>query len=207
MVFLVWVFENDWVSAAVMRRAFLSAHEAIGLPPKEVNPKQEETTGLGNYVRLPYPNGVNVMPENRYVLFDADDTPMTLSQFIYFAMDSRVPANKLLPLAEMHRPKNKAQLDNLPVGVSVQEALDHVDGYVATIWRHGPLDGSDRSTTLVRMVHKMRNLGTPMNHAYVILVDADKRWGKFHLRTDSVEQLVKIVEDVYGLDTTGAFRP
>lgn len=205
--FHVWVFANDWVSAAVMRRAFLSAHEAIGLPPKEVNPKQEETTGLGNYVRLPYPNGVNVMPENRYVLFDADDTPMTLSQFIYFAMDSRVPANKLLPLAEMHRPKNKAQLDNLPVGVSVQEALDHVDGYVATIWRHGPLDGSDRSTTLVRMVHKMRNLGTPMNHAYVILVDADKRWGKFHLRTDSVEQLVKIVEDVYGLDMTGAFRP
>jgi hypothetical protein len=46
-----------------------------------------------------------------------------------------------------------------------------------------------------------------MNHAYVILVDADKRWGKFHLRTDSVEHLVKIVEDVYGLDTTGAFRP
>jgi hypothetical protein len=205
--FHVWVFANDWVSAAVMRRAFLSAHEAIGLPPKEVNPKQEETTGLGNYVRLPYPNGVNVMPENRYVLFDADDTPMTLNQFIYFAMDARVPANKLLPLAEMHRPRSKTQLDNLPVGASVQEALDHVDGYIATIWRHGPLDGSDRSTTLVRLVHKMHNLGTPINHAYVILADADKRWGKFHLRTDAVEHLVKIVEDVYGVDTTGAFRP
>lgn len=205
--FHVWVFASDWVSAAVMRRAFLSAHEAIGLPAKEVNPKQEETTGLGNYVRLPYPNGIHVIPENRYVLFDSDDIPMTLSTFLNSALTSRVSVNKLLPLAEMHRPRNKVQLDNLPVGASVQEALDHVDGYVATIWRHGPLDGSDRSTTLVRMVHKMRNLGTPMNHAYVILVDADKRWGKFHLRTDSVEHLVKIVEDVYGLDTTGAFRP
>jgi hypothetical protein len=46
-----------------------------------------------------------------------------------------------------------------------------------------------------------------MNLAYIILVDADKRWGKFHLREDCVEQLVKIIEDTYGGFTTGAFRP
>jgi hypothetical protein len=39
------------------------------------------------------------------------------------------------------------------------------------------------------------------------LKDADKRWGKFHLRVDCVEQLVKIVEDIYGTDTTQGFRP
>jgi hypothetical protein len=53
----------------------------------------------------------------------------------------------------------------------------------------------------------MREYGTPMNHAYTILVDADKRWGKFHNRADGIEQLVKIVEDIYGIDTTGEFRP
>ena len=206
--FHVWVFANDWVSGAIMRRAFLSAHEAIGLPAREVNPKQEETTGLGNYVRLPYPNGLNVIPENRYVLFEeSDESAMTLHQFLITAMDMRVPANKLLPLAEMHRPRNKAHLESLDVSTSVQEALDHVDAYVATIWRNGPLPGSDRSNTLVRMVHYMHNKAVPINFAYVILVDADKRWGKFHLRHDVVEQLTKIVEDVYSTEVTGAFRP
>jgi hypothetical protein len=57
------------------------------------------------------------------------------------------------------------------------------------------------------MVHVMKDNGVPMNHAYVILTDADKRWGKFHLRTDVVEQLVKIVEDIYGDDTTEGFNP
>jgi hypothetical protein len=205
--FHVWVFTSDWVSGAVMRRAFLSAHEAIGLPPKEVNPKQEETTGLGNYVRLPYPNGINVMPENRYILFDQDDVPMTLSTFLNSALISRVSLKTLLPLAEMHRPRTKAHLDSLTVVQSVQEALDYVNPLVATIWRHGPLDGRDRSNTLCKMVYKMRDYGTPINYAYTVLVDADKRWGKFHLRVDAVEQLVKIVEDIYGIDTTGAFRP
>ena len=205
--FHVWVFANDWVSGAVMRRAFLSAHEAIGLPPREVNPKQEETTGLGNYVRLPYPNGLNVMPENRYVLFDQDDVPMPFVTFLNSAMTARVSVNKLLPLAEMHRPRTKAHLDSLDVSTSVQEALDHVDPYVATIWRNGPLPGSDRSNTLVRMVHYMHNKSVPINFAYVILVDADKRWGKFHLRQDVVEQLTKIVEDVYSTEMTGEFNP
>ena len=64
--FHVWVFANDWIPAPIMRRAFLSAHEVIGLAPKEVNPKQEQVNGLGNYVRLPYPGGIDYIPESRY---------------------------------------------------------------------------------------------------------------------------------------------
>ena len=53
----VWVFSTKTVLAATMRRAFLAAHQAIDYPAKEVNPKQEQIgNGLGNYVRLPYPN-------------------------------------------------------------------------------------------------------------------------------------------------------
>jgi len=205
--FHVWVFANDWIPAPIMRRAFLSAHEVIGLPPKEVNPKQEEVNGLGNYVRLPYPGGIDYIPENRYMLFKKDDTPMTLKQFLESAQESRVNINLLRPLAEKHRPKNRAVLDQLQTSASVQEALTHVNAFVKNIWRNGPFESRDRSNTLCKMVHKMQEQGTPMNMAYIILADADKRWGKFHLRTDCVEQLVKIVEDIYGDDTTGAFRP
>jgi hypothetical protein len=205
--FHVWVFANDWIPAPIMRRAFLSAHEVIGLPPKEVNPKQEEANGLGNYVRLPYPGGIDSMPENRYMLFDREDEPMTLKQFIDSAYDTRVNINLLRPLAERHRPRTRAVLDQLQTSASVQEALTHVNAFVKNIWREGPFESRDRSNTLCKMVHKMHEHGTPMNMAYIILHDADKRWGKFHLRTDCVEQLVKIVEDIYGDDTTGAFRP
>jgi hypothetical protein len=205
--FHVWVFANDWIPAPIMRRAFLSAHEVIGLPPKEVNPKQEEVNGLGNYVRLPYPGGIDYIPENRYMLFKQDDTPMTLKQFLESAQESRVNINLLRPLAEKHRPRTRAVLDQLQTSASVQEALTHVNAFVKNIWRNGPFESRDRSNTLCKMVHKMHEHGTPMNMAYIILADADKRWGKFHLRTDCVEQLVKIVEDIYGDDTTGAFRP
>lgn len=205
--FHVWVFANDWIPAPIMRRAFLSAHEVIGLPPKEVNPKQEEANGLGNYVRLPYPGGIDKMPENRYMLFDRDDEPMTLKQFIDSAYDTRVNINLLRPLAERHRPRTRAVLDQLQTSASVQEALTHVNAFVKNIWRNGPFESRDRSNTLCKMVHKMHEQGTPMNMAYIILHDADKRWGKFHLRSDCVEQLVKIVEDIYGDDKTGAFRP
>ena len=205
--FHVWVFANDWIPAPIMRRAFLSAHEVIGLAPKEVNPKQEQVNGLGNYVRLPYPGGIDYIPESRYMLFKKDDTPMTLKQFLESAQESRVNINLLRPLAEKHRPKTRAVLDQLQTSASVQEALHHVNAFVKNIWRNGPFESRDRSNTLCKMVHKMHEHGTPMNMAYIILADADKRWGKFHLRTDCVEQLVKIVEDIYGNDTTGAFRP
>lgn len=205
--FHVWVFANDWIPAPIMRRAFLSAHEVIGLPPKEVNPKQEEANGLGNYVRLPYPGGIDAIPENRYMLSDRDDNPMTLKQFLDSTSEARVNINLLRPLAERHRPKTRAVLDQLQTSASVQEALTHVNAFVKNIWREGPFESRDRSNTLCKMVHKMHEHGTPMNMAYIILHDADKRWGKFHLRSDCVEQLVKIVEDIYGDDTTGAFRP
>ena len=203
----VWVFANDWIPAPIMRRAFLAAHEAVKVPAKEVNPKQEEATGLGNYVRLPYPNGINEMPENRYVLSEATLKPISLKEFLTEAKQTRTSINLLRPLAELHKPRKRASLDVTSIRLDVQEALDYVSPYVATVWRNGPVGNLDRSNILCLLVHKMREYGTPMNHAYTILVDADKRWGKFHNRADGIEQLVKIVEDIYGIDTTGEFRP
>jgi len=195
--FHIWVFANDWVPAPVMRRAFLSAHEVIGLPPKEVNPKQEQANGLGNYVRLPYPGGIDAMPDNRYMLFKKDDEPMSLKQFLDSAQESRVSINLLQPLAEKYRPRQRAVME-LPTSSSVQEALTHADGLLYTAWKNGPDEKHDRSNSLVRMAHHACNIGVPIGMAYILIVDADKRWGKFHLRPNVVEILTKIVEDVYG---------
>lgn len=195
----VWVFADAWVPAAVMRRALLAAHEAIGYPAKEVNPKQEEASGLGNYVRLPYPNGMNEMPENRYML-TPNDAPMDFDTFIGEVDENLVSVHQLQPLAEKFSPRKRPSIVNFETSANVREALAYVDGYVANIWRHGPLEGRDRSNTLCKMVHKMCEQGTPIQYAYAILVDADKRWGKFHLRPDCEEQLTKIVTDIYETD-------
>jgi hypothetical protein len=198
----VWVFADDWVPAAIMRRAFLSAHQVIGLPPKEVNPKQEEATGLGNYVRLPYPDGQDQMPEVRYMLFDAQDVPMTLAQFLASAPYNRTSINLLKPLADLYRAPRKALVEP-EINAPIKQSLKFINGYIASIWRNGPMANGDRSNALVRMCHYMREFGTPIEHAYNILVDADKRWGKFHERPDAVVHLTKIIEDVYGRDMTG----
>jgi hypothetical protein len=195
----VWMFANDWVPATTMRRAFLVAHDVIGVPPKEVNPKQEVASGLGNYVRLPYPTGMNEVPEIRYVMF-SDGNAMTLQQFLKEAMDSRVSAKDLEPLAEKHKQRSRAVLTPTPTSTSVYQALDKANGYIASIWRNGPLPNSDRSSTLMRMCHYMREFGVPINEAFIILVDADKRWGKFHERPDAVLHLTKMIEDAFGKD-------
>jgi len=195
----VWMFANDWVPATTMRRAFLVAHDVIGVPPKEVNPKQEVSSGLGNYVRLPYPNGMNEIPEIRYAIFP-DGSAMTLQEFLKEAMDSRVSIKDLEPLAEKHKQRSRAVLTPTPTSTSVYQALDKANGYIASIWRNGPLPNSDRSSTLMRMCHYMREFGVPINEAFIILVDADKRWGKFHERPDAVLHLTKMIEDAFGKD-------
>jgi len=204
--FHVWVFASEWVSAAIMRRAFLAAHEAINLIAKEVNPKQEQAKDVGNYVRLPYPGAMVTAPTTRYMI-DDNDQPIEIGVFITEALDNRVTADMLRPLAELHRPRTKATMENLDVSASVEEALRHCSRYSKHLWFNGPLERQDRSNTLCQLAHTMHQYNVPINFAYIVLVDADKRWGKFHLREDCVEQLVKIIEDTYGEDNRTAFRP
>lgn len=196
----VWVFADDWVPAYVMRRALLAACDAIGYTAKEVNPKQEASTGIGNYVRLPYPNGMNEMPENRYML-KPNDTPMDFDTFIGEVEEHLVSANQLIPLAEKHSAPKRTVVNDYSTSASVKEALAFADGLSVTIWKYGPMQGRDRSNTLCRLVHKMKAAGTPPKYAYVILKDADKRWGKFYEREDCDEQLMKILTDIYETET------
>lgn len=191
----VWVFASDWVTARVMRRAFLAAHTAIGLPAKEVNPKQEEAKGLGNYVRLPYPSALDEEHGVRVMLSEAGhDIPLDV--FLSDACEYLVSPDQLKPLAELYQPAVK--VDHSFGSVDLEQARYHVNAYIRHIWNKGPLEGQDRSNTLCYLSHLMREHGTPMDYALAILKDADRRWGKFHTREDGEEQLAKIVTDTYG---------
>jgi len=68
-------------------------------------------------------------------------------------------------------------------------------GYV--IWRDGPLQGRDRSNTLAKLAYVCAESGMGASEAYMVVRDADRRWGKFHDRVDCDEQISKIVDRAY----------
>jgi len=190
----VWVFADDWVTARVMRRAFLAAHAAVGLPPKEVNPKQEEAKGLGNYVRLPYPAALTGGEER--VMVTSDGLMYDLESFLDLAEERLVSASQLSPLAALYKPAEKVATVGLRASdLSVAEG--YVNGYIRQVWMNGPLKHQDRSNTLCYLAHLMREYGTPLEHAFAVLSDADRRWGKFHGREDAEEQLRSILASAY----------
>lgn len=193
----VWVFAKEKISARIMRRALLAAHSAAKVPAKEINPKQEEASGYGNYVRLPYPNVLLEMPSSRFML-DGSDKPIPFESFVHDAMNSRVTQKDLEPLANLYIPKTPAifNTETPPMPVDVIKTI--LSPYTLKIFLGGPLSESDRSTTLVRLAYKLRSDGISAELAYGIIRTADIKWGKFHSRPDGEMHLSKIIADVYG---------
>ena len=194
--FHIWVFASEWVAGTTMRRAFLTAHQVIGLPAKEVNPKQEIANDLGNYVRLPYPGG-RVTSAERYFL-TIFNNPFPIDQFIPTALMSRVTTKDLQPLANLWVPPTPPKYANISLLGDVQAIANKMGGYTTKLWREGPLDGGDRSNVLCRLAYRLHDEGLNANEAFTVVKDADKRWGKFHSREDGDEQLLKIVRMAYG---------
>jgi hypothetical protein len=195
--FHVWVFANEPVSARVMRRALLAAHSAVKVPAKEINPKQEEASGYGNYVRLPYPGDLFEPMGTRFVI-DSADKPMPLDVFITEAMRCRVTEGQLIPLANMYVPKQSLNFVGNNSSIPVDIAKSILRPYSLKMFLEGPLPDSDRSGTLVRLAYRLRSDGLTAEIAYGIIRSADIRWGKFYLREDGDMHISKIIADVYG---------
>lgn len=195
--FHVWVFAEEAVDAKIMRRALLAAHTAVKVPAKEINPKQEVATGYGNYVRLPYPGVLLEMPERRYML-DSNNNPIPFESFVVEATTNKTSTELLIPLANLHVPKQAAifNLDTEAIPLDVAKTL--LNPYTFKMFSNGPLEGSDRSGTLVRLAYRLRSDGVTPSMAYSIIRRADIQWGKFYLREDGEEHLSKIIADVYG---------
>lgn len=201
----VWVFveARSVVTTKVMRRALLAAHQAINYVAKEVNPKQEDPgKGYGNYVRLPYPSGFTVdIPENRYML-DADEKPINLETFITQVMDGgRATVEALEAVASMYKEPERRTVIIDCESEDINHLLPKLNRAAFTYWQDGPIQGRDRSNTLVRLAHLTEQCGLNASESFAILRNADLRWGKFHTREDGEEQIMKIVSHVYGAAT------
>lgn len=196
----VWLFAASPVSATDMRNLQLVAHQVADIPPIEVNPKQTDVTlgKYGNYVRLPYFGGLVDTPDRRVILDEHGD-PMPLQQFIDMAYETLTPVSTISSVAAMYQPPAKQQVEwsvsdpsnDLAEGLRAISPL----GYV--VWRDGPLEGSDRSRTLMKLAHLCRDSGMPPSAAHMVVRDADRRWGKFHDRADGDKQMELIIERAY----------
>ena len=196
----VWVFSESLVTGATMRRALLAAHQAINYPAKEVNPKQENPGhGYGNYVRLPYPGVVRGLPENRYVL-DDNDQPMQFTDFISKAFNNRATHDKLEEIAQLWRPPTRQHVVMEEATADVRTILRKVGPLPYVIWRDGPHELADRSTTLMKLAYRMQESETVTPpEALVVLRSADQRWGKFYMRPNGEEELIKMIEKAYNI--------
>jgi hypothetical protein len=195
----VWVFATELVSARLMRNMFLAAHQVTGIPPKEVNPKQAELAPgqLGNYVRLPYmgEHFKLVFPERRMVDNSCEIIP--LEEFLRDAIAQRTTPETVEKLADYYI---EPVVRHVSIGESTATALEAARGLTPlgkVLFRDGPIEGRDRSTTLTHLAHEaFKGAVTPAD-ALVILKDADLRWGKYLARNQE-QELVKLVERAYG---------
>lgn len=197
----VWVFADRPTPAEDMRRMLLMAHQVADYPAREVNPKQSDVSAhkVGNYVRLPYLGGLNGTPLRRVVL-DEYDQPMPLMQFVSIAYEQRVTPADISRIASMYVPPVRQQVVlDLGTNESLDDALRATSPLARVIWQRGPLEGQDRSTALMRLAHVCHTSGITPSMCHVIVVDADKRWGKYHARGASgMEEITKIVQRAYG---------
>jgi hypothetical protein len=206
----VWVFSSEPISAKRMRHALLSACDIAKAPTKEINPKAEgffhvdengterpDWSKIGNYVRLPYPNGWE--ETHRRCMVDSEGDAIDASTFVDIAFPCRLEDSELQPLIDLYRPPKTHEFVHNGVEAVTDDTLPSTREMNATAynaWKHGPFEGCDRSSTLWKLTKELRKSGYGFKEAMMFVKDADKRWGKHHLRGD-IDRLEKMVVKVY----------
>lgn len=190
----LWVFAAGLVPAVDMRRMFLAAHQVAGVPAKEVNPKQEQLIGgqVGNYVRLPYPGGL----EERRIWWAGE--PVDVDWFVQAATKHITQADKIAELASYWRPPATVHHITAAPSQDMAAAARALGPIGKIIFRDGPLPERDRSTTLLRLAFECRDAGLAPEDCLILLEDADLRWGKFMQRPNGQTELVKLIIKSYG---------
>jgi len=196
----VWVFAPSLVSAISMRNMFLAAHQVADIPAREVNPKQVRLTAgqYGNYVRLPYVGGLHATPDKRVVLDRQTFKPVPLVEFLDNVQFTE--PDVISTLAAFYKPPVQHQqiVHDGPVCEDLSEALRVLSPLGKVIWRDGPLPNRDRSSTLTKLAYVCAECFMSPSQAKLVLVDADKRWGKYHLRGPAGElEIDKLLSRVF----------
>lgn len=201
----VWVFADEWVPAATMRRALIVACRLAGASEREVNPKQETLAEgqLGNYVRLPYvgrdvPQSIEPGIRYKRVMVNADGDKYSVRDFLDRAERSLVSVQDLTNLAALYRePPKPAHIVSATAPEVDRELTKRLGGLAWTIFCNGPIEGRDRSSTLMRLAHLCREDKLTPDEALAIVFDADSRWGKFYDRADGEQRMTSMVERAY----------
>lgn len=204
----VWTFSEKPVAAAVMREALLGATQIAQAPTKEINPKSEgfwengepQEFKLGNYVRLPYPNGYEVVQRRIMVDLNTKQT-YTLEDFVRQAYETRNDEKSYERATALYVPERKRH----NTGVVPQYVYDGtqmdtkcMSGLTFSVFKNGPLPTQDRSGTLYRLGCLMHDDNIHPEVALAFLHDADQRWGKYAERGDT-SPLQRIVEKIWDL--------
>ena len=196
----VWVFADHLVPAISMRHMFLAAHQVANYPAREVNPKQVKLLPhqYGNYVRLPYPNYLD-RETNRRRIIDDEQNPLTLERFMDLALSNRVSVDTVARLASYYQPPatTTVTIGKIELSESLQEALYGLSPLGKVIWRDGPLEGRDRSSTLAKLAHECARSSMSPSATKVVLIDADMRWGKYMARPNGEMEIDKLVSRAF----------
>jgi len=193
----VWVFMDDWVPAATMRRALLVACDVADVPPTEVNPKSEgfdDPETLGNYVRLPYPYGID---DNRYMLTVKSEVRIARDAFIIRAYETRNSAGELEALAELWTPP-PTRVHVAEYGQYDGKLNDEITPYIRAVLKQGPINGEDRSGWLYWLAGKCREENLTPELAYAVVHEADTVYThKYVIRKDGDRRIMELIEKQY----------
>jgi hypothetical protein len=205
--FHVWVFSDHAVLADDMRNMLMLASQVAETPTTEVNPKQTTLKAgqYGNYVRLPYPNVSDRQTDKQRIFHQKDvawgsfDNPMVFSDFVESAMSLRTSQETIQRIASMYQPPKQTAVVNhdYVYDATLSEAMEILSPLGKVIWRDGPLAGKDRSSTLAKLGHETVRSGLNPSQTKIVLMTADKRWGKYHLRHDGELEIDKLVVRVH----------
>lgn len=197
----VWVFASEPVLAKDMRRMFLAAHQVADVPAREVNPKQETLAGgqYGNYVRLPYAGWHSDITTDKRRMLKSFDEFIPFDKFLESAEQTLVSADTIRRLAGYYKPPVvSTQFHGTYTECEgIKDALRNLSPLGKVIWRDGPLQGRDRSSTLAKLGHECVRSNLNPSETRVVLTDADLRWGKYHLRTNGELEIDKLVQRVF----------
>lgn len=205
--FHVWVFAEHAVLAEDMRNMLIVASQVAETPTTEVNPKQTTLKAgqYGNYVRLPYPNVADRSTDRQrifhrnYVESGNFKNPMDFNDFVSTAVSLRTPQETIQRIASMYQPPKQTAVVNhdYVYDATLDEAMQILSPLGKVIWRDGPLAGKDRSSTLAKLGHETVRSGLNPSQTKIVLMTADKRWGKYHLRHDGELEIDKLVVRVH----------
>jgi hypothetical protein len=124
---------------------------------------------------------------------------MPLAEFVGRALATKTPVSTIERLAGYWKPPVATPRINIDLAVneSLSDALRLLSPLGKVIWRDGPLPERDRSSTLTKLAYECSKSGMSPSECKVILVDADRRWGKYHLRRNGELEIDKLVVRVY----------